>query len=454
METECKASWQKFEEYVKSYMSNLQNQKEGLEKTLEYSDAIQKINEERTIKSIVDAKNILITLDPSIEIEVEILDFFYHKQATNLIQAEDILKSVLESEKIKNYTRNNGESQKKIKQLEVNLEECQKILNGKDFSFDYISRLIEISTLSEMDKLNVLSKMVFDSSPKIEQKKIKQEEKTTTVPQKSFKELYQEYQKLNKQVNEMKTKYFHLLQNKNVKQIEYMKIVVSCLKDQEVKEEDFQYTEEKMAVLLLELIDIDTLIKDLISNVSKTIDAEQSRNDLEVYIEFLKESLQSMLELEPKLRAEHLAAEPADNLLFLLDNQNNPLLDIEKFPEEKNRIAILLRGLLQNKKDYEKGIKHSKVLTEQKLDFDIFLNKNGKMGLSYCVLPNNIFLVITADNIKNIYDTSGYLGRKYEEKIKSLKSLKPEEIQSLLSTQEPLKQELYEALELERGVAL
>ena len=58
MEIECKASWQKFEEYVKSYMSNLQNQKEGLEKTLEYSDVIQKVNEERTIKSVVEAKKI------------------------------------------------------------------------------------------------------------------------------------------------------------------------------------------------------------------------------------------------------------------------------------------------------------------------------------------------------------------------------------------------------------
>ena len=44
-------------------------------------------------------------------------------------------------------------------------------------SFDYISRLIEISTLSEMDKRNVLSKMVFDNSPKIKQEKIEQEEK-------------------------------------------------------------------------------------------------------------------------------------------------------------------------------------------------------------------------------------------------------------------------------------
>lgn len=176
MEMECKASWQKFEEYVKSYMSNLQNQKEGLEKTLEYSDVIQKVNEERTIKSVVEAKKLTI-LDPSIEIEVAILDFFYYKKATNHIQADKVLQSVLASEKIKNYVRNNGESQKKIKQLDANLKECQKILDGNDLSFDYISRLIEISTLSEMDKRNVLSKMVFDNSPKIKQEKIEQEEK-------------------------------------------------------------------------------------------------------------------------------------------------------------------------------------------------------------------------------------------------------------------------------------
>lgn len=181
MEMECKASWQKFEEYVKSYMSNLQNQKEGLEKTLEYSDVIQKVNEERTIKSVVEAKKLTI-LDPSIEIEVAILDFFYYKKATNHIQADKVLQSVLASEKIKNYVRNNGESQKKIKQLDANLKECQKILDGNDLSFDYISRLIEISTLSEMDKRNVLSKMVFDNSPKIKQEKIEQEEKILQDP--------------------------------------------------------------------------------------------------------------------------------------------------------------------------------------------------------------------------------------------------------------------------------
>ena len=158
-------------------------------------------------------------------------------------------------------------------------------------------------------------------------------------------------------------------------------------------------------------------------------------------MECLKDAISQIDALAPRLKTQDIASQPADNLIFLMNYHNLPMFHLEDFSaEEKNRIANLLRGLLQGKKDYERGVKHSKLLSEQKLDFDVFLNKNGDIAVSYVLLSNMNFLILTFDRKKDIYDASLYLLKKYQEKISSLQS---ENFFSLLGEQEPFKQELF-----------
>ncbi len=324
---------------------------------------------------------------------------------------------------------------------------------GGAFSFSYLTSLLEFSLLTEEDKIDVLSKVVYESSPKALKKDTKDFSLPSVPESFSVEELLNEYQLLLTKGNFLAQKYYFLLEGKNESQINYMKTVVSCLKEEKDLKNSFQYKDENMAVLLLEFFDIKELLSDFVSKIEdpKNV-SEETRDMVTLYIDSLKECIQNILQLEPAFEKSQKSSQPVDTLLFLLDENNQPLFQLNKFSlEERNRIANLIRGLLSGKKDFERGIKHSKLLTRQDLDIDVFLNKNGDMVVSYILLSDNSFLLLTFDRKKNIYDVSESIVRKYKSKISSLNS---SNLGMLLDTQKEFKENLYKDLGIERELKL
>ena len=446
-------SWNKFEDFIHEYMQGLQTQKSLLEKSIRSEKVISAASQDRTIASVLKAKEVLLSLDATLKVDIDMLEFFESNQASLLPQVQGILNKIFTSQVFQNSAKNSLENQKKLQVFEANILECQKILEGNEYSFPYLTSLLEVSSLTEKEKLQILSKVVYESSPKIEIEQslpLKKTEVSKTFSVESMLPIYQEL--LNKS-NLLSHKYYYLLEGKNSSQLEYLKAVVSIVQDHEVSPEDFQYIEEKMCVCLLEIFDTKKILEEFMKTIPdfKNV-SEQTKDSLEYYLECLKDAISQIDALAPRLKTQDIASQPADNLIFLMNYHNLPMFHLEDFSaEEKNRIANLLRGLLQGKKDYERGVKHSKLLSEQKLDFDVFLNKNGDIAVSYVLLSNMNFLILTFDRKKDIYDASLYLLKKYQEKISSLQS---ENFFSLLGEQEPFKQELFSQLGIERGQVL
>ena len=161
-------SWNKFEDFIHEYMQGLQTQKSLLEKSIKSEKVISAASQDRTISSVLKAKEVLLSLDATLKVDIDMLEFFERNQASSLPQIQGILNKILASQVFQNSAKNLLENQKKLQVFEANILECQKILEGKEYSFPYLTSLLEVSSLTEKDKLQILSKVVYDSSPKIE----------------------------------------------------------------------------------------------------------------------------------------------------------------------------------------------------------------------------------------------------------------------------------------------
>ncbi len=121
MKENFEQAWQKFKDFVLEYMQNLQGQKSQLDKAMESEKIISSLSKEKSLKAVLEARDVLTFLDPSLKLDIEMLAFFEANQAILLPQVTEILEKILSSPIILNYAENTLENQKKLQMIKANI---------------------------------------------------------------------------------------------------------------------------------------------------------------------------------------------------------------------------------------------------------------------------------------------------------------------------------------------
>ena len=122
MKENFEQAWQKFKDFVLEYMQNLQGQKSQLDKAMESEKIISSLSKEKSLKAVLEARDVLTFLDPSLKLDIEMLAFFEANQAILLPQVTEILEKILSSPIILNYAENTLENQKKLQMIKANIK--------------------------------------------------------------------------------------------------------------------------------------------------------------------------------------------------------------------------------------------------------------------------------------------------------------------------------------------
>ena len=91
-------SWNKFEDFIHEYMQGLQTQKSLLEKSIKSEKVISAASQDRTISSVLKAKEVLLSLDATLKVDIDMLEFFESNQASLLSQVQGILNKIFTSQ--------------------------------------------------------------------------------------------------------------------------------------------------------------------------------------------------------------------------------------------------------------------------------------------------------------------------------------------------------------------
>ena len=134
-------AWEKFLSFVREYVQKITVQKAQSKKDIEAYTKIEAMKKEPTVDNVLKAQDVLISLDSSVKETIEIIKFFNENNGNELVQAKEALHKILTHPLIQNYQETIANEKAKIKNIDLNIVECEKCLNKESFSFRYLSEL-------------------------------------------------------------------------------------------------------------------------------------------------------------------------------------------------------------------------------------------------------------------------------------------------------------------------
>lgn len=410
----------RFNEYLAIYQEQLRTELSKVTTNLEAIKIVQTLKMNPNAQLLLEKKKLILSLNPKLEEQYKILDFFARNNALSIEQVDIVTKQILQDEVIEKQIDNNSKFSITKRQLEEHLYafENRDILTT--------ATLVGESTLSEQDKLAVLAQLAMKScaQTKKQETEVLEQEQPEIVQETSInsdeadeiqemgdisalKERY--YSVYKSKVEQFIKKYYHLIDNKTDQEIAYAKNLYDAICDskEDIGLDDLQYFDVNMTVHLLSLIDTKKEMEKILNT-----DSPVDKADEEVATLFL-EDLESSYTEACKLVEKQVEEEQAEDdmvpskLYFLLDEAGNPPYKVSNFnADEKKKFLTLIDKLNRNIYDYEKGIKHTKVQSKKKMDYDIYVNKISNMSVSYLRLPEHQVLVLTFGTAEDIFDES------------------------------------------------
>ena len=277
-----KPSYDKFTAYLKKHIKELKSQLEDYENKANYSEVISELRDNPSLDMVLKERNFLISLNPSFDSQFKLIDFFVMRNASDAPQVSATIRSILESDEVKNFDTKVSSSFN-VSAIREELEQYTSLLNGVNLDIDFLVSVLDKSTLSEKEKLDVLSKNAFDRIPakkldeslKEEKDKAIEEEMTKKINETSSEEMT-DITKLNDRfmismpvIEDIKKTYRYLVKNKTEKQLTYAKSIFKIFDAGELSIEDAaNYANEIIISLYLGIVSYSDEVKDLIEKAS------------------------------------------------------------------------------------------------------------------------------------------------------------------------------------------
>lgn len=439
---------QRFRDYVTEYQSKLNNKLIEIEQQLSFKVIIDTIKREKDYVFILKNRDVLVRIDNSLDSKLKIIDFFVKNNATSAEQFMNVVNEVINSPVINEFERTIADLSQLQNQIKLNLEQCSLILNNDRYDEEYYIKLLEMSDLSEEDKLNILSDQAFnavmiqshdnviDESKEVNNKSDSEKSDVDSV---SSLKIEKRYTKIIADVNDMIGKYYYLIEKQNSNQLKYKKQYMSAIREQStpIDYDNLSSIQDRLILIILEMIENKQLIE---QEMKKIVNHEVSREDEELinlFLDTLEDNLKVSAETSRQFELDKQEENNvgASKVLFLLDDKNQPYINIKDVNFEINkRIKSLIENLEKGLHDYERGIKHSKIMTDNK-DDNIYVNRSSTVACSYMRLTKDIVLLIAIDNFTSIYELSKTICSRQRQMVEKYRNLSETELIDLIQTQ-------------------
>ena len=452
-----KPSCDKFTAYLKKHIKELKTQLEDYEKKANYSEVISELRNNPNLDMVLKERIFLISLNPSFDSQFKLIDFFVMRNASNAPQVAETIRAILESDEVKNFDTKVSSSFN-VSAIREELEQYTSLLNGVNLDIDFLVSVLDKSTLSEEEKLNVLSKNAFDRIPVKKLDESLKEEKDKTIEDEMVKKVNEstleeivDITKLNDRfmismpvIEDIKQRYRYLIKNKTEKQLNYAAAMLKLFDLGELSlEETMNYSDEIVMSLYLQIIKYCDEINGLIEKAS---DGKLPIGDYQ-YLELciteeenyimLFDSLVKGKEVEKK--QEESKTDEDKKLLFLTDGRGKCLLDFTGFKssEVETLFDKCRRGL--NRKEYRLG---------PGANFIVSMNNVSKTACSYVSLSDQFNLVIDVSHIAQAHDRAIGIATKNQTVINDYIELVSKNPDEVYSEQEGIRKSIEEKLNI------
>lgn len=452
-----KPSYGKFTAYLKKHIKELKSQLEEYEKKANYSEVISELRDNPSLDMVLKERKFLISLNSSFDSQFKLIDFFVMRNASEAPQVTVTIKSILESDEVKNFDTKVSSSFN-VSAIREELEQYTSLLNGVNLDIDFLVSVLDKSTLSEKEKLDVLSKNAFDRIPtkkldeslKEEKDKAIEEEMAKKINETSFEEMT-DITKLNDRfmismpvIEDIKKTYRYLIKNKTEMQLAYAKSMFKIFDAGELSIEDAaNYANEIIMSLYLEIMSYSEEINGIIEKandgklpIGDSQYLELCITDIENYIMQFS-SLVKAKEMEEK--KEETKTEEDKKLLFLADGRGKCTLDFTGF--KSTEVETLLDKCRRSikRKEYKLG---------PGTNFSVLMNNVSKTACSYVSLSDQFNLVIDVSHIGEAHDRAIGIATKNQAVINDYIELVSKNPDEAYSEQEEIRRNIGEKLNI------
>ncbi len=433
-----KKAYKNFIDYLNGYSNSLLVKIGECDRNISLSEAVDEIKKSHDVNSILNNREFIVSLNPVVLNYYKIIEFFKENEALDADQVTDAINRILDIDEIKNFEGIKKNIYENKSSYETLISRIKAVIDGNLEDIDFVNKMILESTLSEKDKLLILSGLAYESTITYEVKKDRENNKESSIKEDKSKKdkfkkldnlldvtsLITKYKELSKRVSTYKKELYSYWKDKTSRQLQYAFSLAKLYNSGELERKDiFNNTlNERMLILLLSCKEYEDLINMSLKGVTNNKLAKSEYDELSYYINALEENVTILdkYDVTKKVKDSDIDVTYENpRVLFLLDKDNNGIIDYSSFTlEDIDKINSLI-DKCERKGKNEKSILLHKV---KDVDFDVLVGKTSKIICPYVVLSDGSILILNIATKNKGYDETIGILAGYKDKIKAIRS--------------------------------
>ena len=433
-----KKAYKNFIDYLNGYSNSLLVKIGECDRNISLSEAVDEIKKSHDVNSILNNREFIVSLNPVVLNYYKIIEFFKENEALDADQVTDAINRILDIDEIKNFEGIKKNIYENKSSYETLISRIKAVIDGNLEDIDFVNKMILESTLSEKDKLLILSGLAYESTITYEVKKDRENNKESSIKEDKSKKdkfkkldnlldvtpLITKYKELSKKVSTYKKELYSYWKDKTSRQLQYAFSLAKLYNSGELERKDiFNNTlNERMLILLLSCKEYEDLINMSLKGVTNNKLAKSEYDELSYYINALEENVTILDKYDATKKVKDSDIDVTyenPKVLFLLDKNNNGIIDYSSFTlEDIDKINSLI-DKCERKGKNEKSILLHKV---KDVDFDVLVGKTSKIICPYVVLSDGSILILNIATKNKGYDETIGILAGYKDKIKAIRS--------------------------------
>lgn len=433
-----KKAYKNFIDYLNGYSNSLLVKIGECDRNISLSEAVDEIKKSHDVNSILNNREFIVSLNPVVLNYYKIIEFFKENEALDADQVTDAINRILDIDEIKNFEGIKKNIYENKSSYETLISRIKAVIDGNLEDIDFVNKMILESTLSEKDKLLILSGLAYESTITYEVKKDRENNKESSIKEDKSKKdkfkkldnlldvtsLITKYKELSKRVSTYKKELYSYWKDKTSRQLQYAFSLAKLYNSGELERKDiFNNTlDERMLILLLSCKEYEDLINMSLKGVTNNKLAKSEYDKLSYYINALEENVTILDKYDATKKVKDSDIDVTyenPKVLFLLDKNNNGIIDYSSFTlEDIDKINSLI-DKCERKGKNEKSILLHKV---KDVDFDVLVGKTSKIICPYVVLSDGSILILNIATKNKGYDETIGILAGYKDKIKAIRS--------------------------------
>lgn len=433
-----KKAYKNFIDYLNGYSNSLLVKIGECDRNISLSEVVDEIKKSHDVNSILNNREFIVSLNPVVLNYYKIIEFFKENEALDADQVTDAINRILDIDEIKNFEGIKKNIYENKSSYETLISRIKAVIDGNLEDIDFVNKMILESTLSEKDKLLILSGLAYESTITYEVKKDRENNKESSIKEDKSKKdkfkkldnlldvtpLITKYKELSKRVSTYKKELYSYWKDKTSRQLQYAFSLAKLYNSGELERKNiFNNTlNERMLILLLSCKEYEDLINMSLKGVTNNKLAKSEYDKLSYYINALEENVTILDKYDATKKVKDSDIDVTyenPRVLFLLDKDNNGIIDYSSFTlEDIDKINSLI-DKCERKGKNEKSILLHKV---KDVDFDVLVGKTSKIICPYVVLSDGSILILNIATKNKGYDETIGILAVYKDKIKAIRS--------------------------------